>query len=223
MPARSRTPATGLDAAAAARLAQGAPTGARDGSLTNRSLEDYIPEGGRPDFVNARRRSALSLALIFAVVGCSDYDVSSSRLASAAESDEIVLAEGGAATLTAHLTADAEAMGANPTGFADITVFAVQESGSPRLYVSAPYVAADSGIAPTAFVELSVDDPFRRCDDPDAEGLDITVASDGACTADLPVTVRVEGGSVSLQVDISVQLNFGSQEPPGTLAVTLDE
>jgi predicted chitinase len=30
-------------------------TGARDGSFTNRSLEDYIPEGGRPDFVNARR------------------------------------------------------------------------------------------------------------------------------------------------------------------------
>lgn len=30
-------------------------TGARDGSFTNQSLEDHIPAGGRPDFVNARR------------------------------------------------------------------------------------------------------------------------------------------------------------------------
>jgi hypothetical protein len=31
-------------------------TGARDGSFTNKSLEDYIPAGGKePDFVNARK------------------------------------------------------------------------------------------------------------------------------------------------------------------------
>ncbi len=164
----------------------------------------------------------MKLVLAALLAGCSDYEVAHSDLTAQAESGEILLAAGESRELMVRMEADAEAMGGNPSSWADFTIFAVQESGSPRLYASTAMEAFDTGVAPTAFLDLKVDGPFRGCTEEEITEPAAEPRDDGSCEVRVPVTLLVEGGSVSFQLDAYVQLNFASQDPPGDVTVSVE-
>jgi hypothetical protein len=160
--------------------------------------------------------------LLAVLVACSDYDVAHSDLSAASESDEVFLADGDAATLVMKASADADAMGANPTTYVKATIFAVQEAGSPRLSAASVGASGETGVAPTAFLELQVDDALAGCDDdPPADAPAATVRSDGGCAVEIPVDLSVTGGDVSFQLDAYVQLNFARRDAPGVVTITV--
>jgi hypothetical protein len=161
------------------------------------------------------------LPLVAVLAACSDYDVSQSDLSASSESDEVLLDDGTSVTLLVRAVADGEAMAANPSSFARATVFGVTEGGSPRLVGTLGAESGEVGLAPTGFLELTLDDPFAGCDG-EAEGApSSTTRADGGCEVEMPVELRAEGGTVSLQLDAYVQLNFARREPPGTLEVSV--
>lgn len=155
------------------------------------------------------------------LVACSDYDVAHSELIAVEESGQITLAADAVTVVTVEATADSAALAAIGTSYLDLTTFAIQEDGAPWVYVTAEAQTVDGGVGPTALLELTIDDIFARCLDESAPGPEPAPTADGGCAVTVPVTVRVEGGAVSFQVDAHAQINFGKEEPPGTLTLTV--
>lgn len=161
------------------------------------------------------------LPLVAALAACSDYDVAHSDLSASSESDEVLLDDGASVTLVMKAVADGEAMAANPSSLARATVFGVTEGGSPRLFGALGTETGEVGLAPTGFLELELADPFAGCEGEVEGAPTATTRGDGGCVVEMPVELRAEGGTVSLQLDAYVQLNFPRRDPPGTLEISV--
>ncbi|MDP2316571.1 MAG: hypothetical protein Q8P41_27000 [Pseudomonadota bacterium] len=175
------------------------------------------PRRGPPRGASAVLRGVVVLL----AAGCSDYTVARSELSADAESAELTLAEGGTAEVVLRLSADAEALAANPTSWVDITVFSVRVTGAPVVSAAAGGDSVEMPVTTIEYLPLLVDDPLRRCSEPDAEGPEALSGSDGSCVVLLPVTLAARAGSASVQVTAYYELDFGRQEPPGEIGLTI--
>ena len=159
---------------------------------------------------------------MFFLLACTDYDVSHSEIVAEAEGPEVELADGGADTMTVTLSADRDAVEGNFASSVDLTVFAVQLTGSPTISVMASEQSANTLVSMTGFVELSVANVLELCIDPEGDGLPVTWVED-VCTTELPVHVAATGGGASVQVTAHLQLNFSANEAPGSADATVED
>lgn len=165
----------------------------------------------------------VALLAATATTACTDYTVGSSEMSAEAETAEITLAAGDAREITARLTADAEALAPTPNSWVEFTLFVVHVESTPIVTASAAAEVAEQQITGIQYMELMVDDPMSGCFAPSAEGLDTAVEADGSCVVTLPVSLGVVDGVVSLQLTAHFELNFGRENAPGTMEITLGE
>lgn len=161
--------------------------------------------------------------MLLFLLACSDYAVSHSKLVATKETGEIYVADAESAEVGVVLHADAEALGPPSSSWVELEVFAAQEGGTPTLITSASDQENQSLVSPTILFSLTIDELFTGCGDPEGAALDTVDRSDGGCDVTLPVTLIAAGGDVSLQVEVHAEMDFGSNDAPGTLRVTLEE